>query len=404
MELLAEKRSSYLYIVLRGRLDASWADYFTENVLDWIRKGEHILLFDASQLDFLSSAGIRALFRVDKELSGVSGSFGLVNATEFVAGTLQTTGLGSWLTVIPDEIQAADEEKQKEVAGNTDRFLLHPDAVIRVRLISHWDPWSVSPRQNAEVLDFERDMFALGLGEPSTGQNPDHNLGQTGEFLAVAGNVIYQAPQPKAHPDYLLPRNDYLPRMNAVQAICCQGAMKYLERFDPGEEGQPLSLGSLAQKALADCASDAAAIVILAESGGLVGACLSGKPQDTTENQIDANTMRQWLSFSGEKVHFGALVLAFGIVSKKNMAGALRPLEPGLQEGAEVHYGHFHATVFAYQPLPNGKIDLEKELEKRFAGPQPEALYHLLYDDRPGAGLGGSSFVRGALWSAPIIQ
>lgn len=402
MELLAEKRSSYLYIVLRGRLDASWADYFTETVLDWIRKGEHTLFFDASQLDFLSSAGIRALFRVDKELSGVSGSFGLVNATEFVSGTLQTTGLGSWLTVLPDEIQGADEEKQKEETGKTDRFLLHPDAVMRIRLISHWDPWSGSPRQNAEVLHFERDVFALGLGEPSTG--PENNPAQTGEFLAVAGNVIYQAPQPKAHPDYLLPRKDYLPQMNAVQAICCQGAMKHLERFDPGEEGQPLSLASLAQKALADCASDAAVIVILAESGGLVGACLRGKPQDATENQTDANAMRQWLSFSGEKVHFGALVLAFGIVSKRNMAGAQRPLEPGSQEGAEVYFGHFHATVFPYQALPNGKIDLEKELEKRFAGPQPEALYHLLYDDRPGAGLGGSSFVRGALWSAPIIQ
>ena len=401
MELLAEKRSSYLYIVLRGRLDASWADYFTETVLDWIRKGEHTLLFDASQLDFLSSAGIRALFRVDKELSGVSGTFGLANANDFVSGTLQTTGLGSWLTVLPDDISAAEETQTAE-AGNTDRFLLHPDAKMRIRLISHWVPWSGSPFQNAEMLQFDRDVYALGLGEPSTGS--DHNPGQTGEFFVVAGNVIYQPPQPKAHPDYLLPRKDYLPRMNAVQAIWCQGAMRQLDRFSPDEEGQPCSLASLAGKALADCASDAVAIVILAESGGLVGACLNGAFQDLTEKHTDADLMRQCLSFSGEKVHFGALVLAFGIASKKDMNGALRTLGPGIHTGDEIIYGHFHATVFPYQPLANGKIDLEQELEKRFAGPQPEALYHLIYDHRPGTGLGGSSFVRGALWSSPIVQ
>lgn len=69
MELHSEKIGKYLVVKASGRLDATWAEYFTDTFLNYVRNGEHEMVIEAAGLDFLSSAGIRSLVRVYKELA-----------------------------------------------------------------------------------------------------------------------------------------------------------------------------------------------------------------------------------------------------------------------------------------------------------------------------------------------
>jgi len=78
MQLTHQKRGRYLLIDAQGRLDATWADYFTDALMSHVRDGHHDLILDASGMAFLSSAGIRALLKVYKELIAVQGSFRIV--------------------------------------------------------------------------------------------------------------------------------------------------------------------------------------------------------------------------------------------------------------------------------------------------------------------------------------
>ena len=84
MQLKEEQRGKYLLIFAVGRLDASWSDYFRDEILKHIRNGHHYIVLDGTESVFLSSAGIRSILQVYKELKTVQGSFLIVNATSFV--------------------------------------------------------------------------------------------------------------------------------------------------------------------------------------------------------------------------------------------------------------------------------------------------------------------------------
>ncbi len=219
--------------------------------------------------------------------------------------------------------------------------------------------------------------------------------------MAVAGQLVFQAAEEKARPDYLLAEQAYIPQLDVIQAICCKGEMQTLTRFAPHGEKISFGIAELANRALAISGSDLAAFVILGETDGLVGATLSRLPNSVEhKTAMGFQEMREWLSYSGEKVFVGEQALVFGIVSKvQKQYRLLRPLPSNPEISA-----HMHATVFAYQPLQNGKIDLQNQLIKLLNGPSPRAVLHLVDDNRPATGLGQSSFIRGACWCAPITK
>ena len=67
-------------------------------------------------------------------------------------------------------------------------------------------------------------------------------------------------------------------------------------------------------------------------------------------------------------------------------------------------YGHFHAAVFSYHPLPQRTVELDALLRGVFADHQLRDVLHLLWDDRSEGGVGESALVRGVAWVGPITQ
>lgn len=400
MELKTEQVGKYLVVTASGRLDATWSEYFADVFLKYIRTGDHHLIVDAAAIDFLSSAGIRSLVRITKELNSVKGSFAIVRANSFVSKTLEATGFGNWLAAsLPADLQPLLQSKPAGGEFNLELYSLNADKPLEFAVTDAWNDWRAVDRSKAKVLAFPGDMFALGIGSSST--KMDEADGQFGEFIAVCGNLAYQAPEEKARPDYLLSLNDFIPEILAVQALSCRGDMSHLFRFSPSGEKPAVALSELAAQALATSGSPVAAFVIIAETGGLVGANLVRSPGKIGEEPI-GNTMaiRDWLSFCGERVFAGEQSVVFGIAASasgsENMPWLRQlPSKPDL-------FAHMHGIVFPYQPLPNGNIDLKQQVDKFFSGPPPIALMHLIDDNRPVMGLGESSFIRGACWCAPL--
>ncbi|MBU1064553.1 STAS domain-containing protein, partial [bacterium] len=138
MKIEHEQRGKYLLIRAIGRLDAAWADYFTDELFLHIRRGQHHVIIDASGMVFLSSAGIRALLRVFKELSAVHGSFLIVNSTSFVEQTLITTRFQMWLGKgFPEDMPAAGSGDEWENTG-IERFTLNEKAILTFSEKASW--------------------------------------------------------------------------------------------------------------------------------------------------------------------------------------------------------------------------------------------------------------------------
>ena len=97
MKIEYKELQTYLIIQAQGRLDVSWADYFKDALLLKIREGHHKLVIDASQINFISSAGIRALLTIYKEIKALEGFFKIVRPGSFVQQTLSMSDFQDWL-------------------------------------------------------------------------------------------------------------------------------------------------------------------------------------------------------------------------------------------------------------------------------------------------------------------
>jgi hypothetical protein len=112
--------------------------------------------------------------------------------------------------------------------------------------------------------------------------------------------------------------------------------------------------------------------------------------------------VREWLSFAPERTHATTTTLIAGVVAREKegpIGALLRPLD-----GSGGLFGHFHAAVFSYHPLPQRTVDLGTLVRGLFANHLLRDVLHLVWDDRGEAGVGETALLRGVAWIAPITQ
>lgn len=401
MELKTNKINDTLVITARGRLDASWTDLFLEQFLGYIRQGDHHLLIEAEGISFLSSAGIRALVRIHKELIKLQGTLRIVNANSFVANTLQMTGFGAWLT---DQAVVAAEATMGEATQQTtlpeDFYLLSSREIPKASLVKHWMPWQALQNEEVEMMTFSESVFGIGTGGPVTTE-PSNNQ-WFGDFLAVDGHLIFQSPEADSHPDFLLREANFLPRFQLINALLVHGQPTHLMRFKPADDGKGQSLSELICRIGKVLEMKDLFFVMVGESDGLVGAQLIQSPGKIgTETMVEGMALRDWVSFTCERVFPQDQVMVVGFAAANQ--GKLTQLMHSMPS-ADGWKMHAHAAVFPFQPLQNGLIHLEEQVKKILNGPPPKALLHLVDDNRALVGLGESRFLRGALWFAALNQ
>ena len=87
-----------LTIKVEGRLDTNTSPELEDEMnLDGVSK----LVFDFSELEYISSAGLRILIAAQKTMSASGGSLEIVGPNEAVRSVFEITGLDSVLVVEP---------------------------------------------------------------------------------------------------------------------------------------------------------------------------------------------------------------------------------------------------------------------------------------------------------------
>ena len=403
MKIESHIQGAVMVVQVSGRLDAAWANLLLGSVQDLVREGHHQVRLDASGLEYLSSAGIRSLLKIQRELMAVSGSFGIGPAAPFVQETLRMSGLAGLLL---DEGASADEAQpaatddtgagEEPVTGAPGmRFewhVLEPSATVTVTAHAGWRPWQPLLDGRCLEISLARPRFGLGIG--AAGRDASDVRSRLGDFVAAAGSVAWLPSDGVDRPDYIEQCERFLPRLHVIQALVGEGNFSHMLRLGPAAKCACVKLSELYEQVLQATQADAAAMVCLVEVEGLVGAALARSP-----GWIGAPD-REWLSFCGERVHRQSQALVVAFLSRDRahpLAAHLTPVpsRPGL-------LAHAHAVVFPFRPLPQGVLDLETSVAAVFEDNTPLGLLHLIEDDRPIVGLGESSFIRGACWCAPV--
>jgi anti-sigma B factor antagonist len=98
MNILQEKNGDILVIKPEGRIDSGTSGDFENKVLKLIDDGEKLLSFDFSNVDFVSSAGLRSFLVVAKRLKKDEGRLALFSLSENIKEVFEMTGFS---TIIP---------------------------------------------------------------------------------------------------------------------------------------------------------------------------------------------------------------------------------------------------------------------------------------------------------------
>jgi anti-anti-sigma factor len=387
MEILRFQRDGYLEMLFDGRLDGYWAQHLAESASQVMREGTHALRLNLSKTTYISSAGIGTLVQLYKDFAAVNGSFGIVEPSASVKKILEMVGLSQMLLCGAPAAAAAP------VAPGSEVYDCVAGGPLTCRL-------SGDPRRLKNTAFTEAESASIALGETSMalglgalGEGFSNCRDRFGEFLAIAGAAAYQPTDGTNIPDYMVSTGSFVPQVTALYSLCCQGSFSKLLRF---EEQAPLS--GIVEKALAAAGARTAAVVILAESAGLIGAMLKRSPVGG-ESMFGFPGVQGWLSFSPERSWARHLVLLAGVASTAP-EGALQPFLRPLARASALS-GHFHAAAFGYRPLQKGRLDLRTAVRSLFDAGGPQAVLHVLGDDRE-RGAGESEFLRGACWTGPI--
>jgi anti-anti-sigma factor len=97
MEMSIQQVNETAVVAIAGSIDALTADEVTRYLLQQIQNGQKELVADLSQVDFMSSAGLRAILIVIKEIRGKGGDFRLAGAQPGVEKILRIAGFTSIL-------------------------------------------------------------------------------------------------------------------------------------------------------------------------------------------------------------------------------------------------------------------------------------------------------------------
>jgi anti-anti-sigma factor len=92
MELISGQSNGVMVVTIRGSVDALTAGQVQGYFDDLLEKGERQIILDLSQVDFMSSAGLRVIMTVSKNLRQDGGELRLAAAQPSVEKMLKISG------------------------------------------------------------------------------------------------------------------------------------------------------------------------------------------------------------------------------------------------------------------------------------------------------------------------
>ena len=114
MEINVVTQDGVTIIYINGKLDGNTAPIAQEKIMPYVIGGCRLVIA-LCKCDFVSSAGLRLLLMIAKELSSQKGRWGVACASSDIRDVMEMTGFSNFLTNYPtvaDAVKALQEEEK----------------------------------------------------------------------------------------------------------------------------------------------------------------------------------------------------------------------------------------------------------------------------------------------------
>jgi anti-anti-sigma factor len=99
MEISKKKEDEILIVSVNGRLDAVASPDFDKEIGQLMDEGELTLVFDLSELQYISSAGLRSFLMIAKKIKATSGKIALASLQDIVKQVFDISGFNQILPI-----------------------------------------------------------------------------------------------------------------------------------------------------------------------------------------------------------------------------------------------------------------------------------------------------------------
>lgn len=395
-----------LIITCTGRLDANHAGHLNDYINNMVRDGHYSLSLDLDGVEYLSSAGIRTLVSQYKNLKSVNGQFIIASMSENVRQVLNMVGMEAMLcqkteiqVVVPPKTAMASDQIFDEYYFRIISSTPEKNTIVEL----YGEPSRVFEKGfepiHARTAKSEAKGFSIGLG--AFGNSFDECSYRFGEYIITGKDVAYLPADGSQKPDFMQSSGQLVASVMELYGIHFVENHACLIHFEPQSGNNSISLSKIIENISKITGQKELAIVMVAESGGLVGASLNASP---VENRaiFSYPEIKNTVNFTTEPAHNKMLTLSTGIFTKSDHNNAnnfVRPLYSGAEQS-----GHMHSLVFPYTPLKKTNVDLYETIEFLYSNFELIDLLHLTNDNREISGLGESRFVQGFCWVTPILS
>ena len=413
MKIDVAREGDFAVLRLEGRLDREGAEQLSDTLEVLLHAGARALSIDFSGVTYASSAATKVLARWQQELAVLRGEVQLTSLPPAVEELFAMAGLRSGLPGTggsgsgPIDLRRSfwHSRDEFETSGHYELTSSVPQGTLTCHL--HGDPNQLTRAsfgpEDCSLLALPDGRFSLGLGAIGGSYEECHE--RFGELVAVEGCIAYFPTDGALVADYLVGGGRVVPRAVLASGLSCEGGFSHLVRFTPRPEAEEIPLSELAGIGLDATGAPVAGLVIVGEAAGLSGARLRGSPMGfATAARFEVSAVREWLLFAPERTYARTTIVVAGVVARAPEGPIAAHLRPLAGVGPGRLYGHFHAAVFSYHPVPQRTVELTALLRGLFANYQLRDVLHLISDDRGDAGVNESALVRGVAWVGPITQ
>lgn len=347
MQIVKRQRGETLEVAVAGRLDAHWAEQLSLELSAVVRGGARRIVVDLAKVDFLSSAGIRVLLQQAKQAKAFGGTFRVANPAPPVKTVLALAGLEALLGLAPVAPTPRRVERSTAIFDVAD---LSSSASLSCRLLDG------SEMGVSRAVSFPDGTFGVGVG--AFGYNFHDCKGRFGEFVAAGGAIACRPTDGASVPDYQVPSEAFLPDIQVLQGLVCEGPFTHRVRFAAKPDRKVASLMEVVEVGFELTQAEAIGLVMIAEAGTLAGTFLARSPVLGGSHGVGAmpEETREPVSFPSGRAEASHLALLAGVVSRDGAQPLLgrwvRPLEssPGLK-------GLLYATAIFAGPLDPSKTE-----------------------------------------------
>ena len=100
MEIIEEIQDGVNIYHLKGRLDSNSSQSLEDKLFQAISDGSKKIIVDFEYLDYISSAGLRVIFKAKKAILREDGRIILCSMQKYVKNVFQVTGIDSFVQIV----------------------------------------------------------------------------------------------------------------------------------------------------------------------------------------------------------------------------------------------------------------------------------------------------------------